>query len=476
MIQSYSSRPDTARPEQSRQVTVDLLARYDRPGPRYTSYPTAVELSNEFSIGDYEQRLQALAQRPEDPLSIYVHLPFCEQRCDFCGCNVIATPHKDRARPYLDLLRREIDMVSGRLGDDRRFAQLHLGGGTPTYFSPEELTELLEHLLERFLPLPDREMAIEVDPRVTSPRHLVALAALGFNRLSLGVQDLTPQVQSAIRRDQTREQTELMLEWGRELGFSGINVDLVYGLPQQRCEDFERTVQWVVAMKVDRVAVYSFAYVPWLHPHQRRIVESDLPPREEKFQLFSLARESFLEAGYEAIGMDHFARPEDELARAKRRGDLRRNFQGYTVLPAMDVLGFGISAIGDVDGAVVQNTKKLSRYREAVEAGRLPVQRGLLRTPDDHIRSRVIQELMCNFVVDVPSLEKTYGISFDDYFADALERLEEHRHEGMVQTTNRRIAATPKGELFVRNLAMCFDRYWWEKHQSAERPVFSRTV
>lgn len=466
---------ESGRPT-SRQVTAELLARYDSAGPRYTSYPTAVEFDEAFAAAEYGELLADLAGRLQEPLSIYIHLPFCEERCLFCACNVIITPHKERARPYLDLLKAEIDMVSERLGSPGSFSQLHLGGGTPTYFEPRELEGLLLHLLKRFDPVGDFEMAIEVDPRVTTREHLTLLSALGFNRLSLGVQDLDEEVQRSIHRVQTREETAQIIDWGRELGFSGTNVDLIYGLPRQDAGRFEQTVRWVIEQGVDRAAVYSFAYVPWIHPKQRSLGKEGLPEREEKLALFSLARELFLDAGYEPIGMDHFARPGDELARAKREGRLRRNFQGYTVLPAMDVLGFGISAIGDVGGAFVQNHKKLSRYEHEVRGGRLPVGRGRARSRDDRIRGAVIHELMCNFFVEPATIEDRFGIDFATYFAQDLDRLAGHAREGMVRVSPERIEVTAVGELFVRNLAMCFDRYWWEKHRNAEKPIFSRTV
>ncbi|MBP7149436.1 MAG: oxygen-independent coproporphyrinogen III oxidase [Acidobacteria bacterium] len=466
---------DHARPVE-RQATADLLARYDRPGPRYTSYPTAVEFHEGFTAADYEGRLAAADPLGEVPLSVYVHLPFCEERCLFCGCHVIISPHKERARPYLDLLRREVELVADRLPHRRKVAQLHLGGGTPTYHAPADMAALLEHMLARFTPLPGAELAVEVDPRVTSDEHIDVLAGLGFNRISLGVQDFTPEVQQAVNRVQSIDETRRVVERARARGYTGTNIDLIYGLPLQSPASFERTVEEVIAIGADRCAVYSFAFVPWIRGNQRKIVEEQLPPRDTKFELFSIARERFLAAGYEPIGMDHFAKPDDELARAKREHRLRRNFQGYTVIPGDDVLGFGISAIGDVRGAYVQNVKKLSRYRETVEAGQLPVERGVARTADDDLRREVIHELMCNFRVDIAEVERSHAIIFREYFAEDLRRLSEHEREGLVRVTDRTIEATPAGELFVRNLAMCFDRYWREKHEGSDKPIFSRTV
>lgn len=458
-----------------RSVTSDLLARYDMPGPRYTSYPTAVEFSEDAMSPElYEKHLAEAAKRPADPLSIYVHLPFCRERCLFCGCHVIITPHHAKAVPYLDLLEREIEMVADRLGDRHDVSQLHLGGGTPTYFDPPELDRLLSALVSRFVPRSDAELAVECDPRVTTPVHLDTLATHGFNRISFGVQDFTHPVQEAIGRIQSVEQTEKLMQHARRRGFSGINIDLIYGLPLQTPEGFERTVETVIGLGPDRVAVYSFAFVPWIRGHMKKLEEGDFPGREDKFGLFALARERFLSAGYEPIGMDHFARPEDELARARREHRLRRNFQGYTVVPAPDVIGLGISAIGDVRGAYVQNEKKLNRYEELVLAGTLPVERGILLTRDDVIRRHVIHELMCNHSVDTMDVADRFGIDFDSYFRDEIARL--RSHEDLATVSRNRIEATEIGALFVRNLAMCFDRYWWEKHAASEKPVFSRTV
>ena len=470
-----SSALGGARPSE-RHVTAELLARYDRPGPRYTSYPTAIEFHEGVTAADYAARLADADALGVAPLSLYMHLPFCEERCLFCGCHVIVTRHREVAAPYLDLLRRETELLAERLPNRRDFAQLHLGGGTPTYYTPEQLSGLLRHTLEHFRPLPGAELALEADPRVTTAEHIDALADLGFNRISFGVQDLTPVVQEAINRVQSLEQTARLVEHVRRRGFRGINVDLIYGLPLQTPETFERTIDAVVGLGVDRAAVYSFAFVPWVRGHQKKIEQHQLPAPELKLSLFAIARERFLEAGYEPIGMDHFARPDDELARAKREHRLRRNFQGYAVIPGDDVLGLGISAIGDVRGAYVQNEKKLSTYEDRVTANALPVARGVVRTPDDEVRREVIHDLMCNFSVDTAAIERRFKLEFADYFRTDLELLAEHESEGLVRLTPGRIEATPIGELFVRNLAMCFDRYQREKHAAEAAPVFSRTV
>lgn len=453
-----------------------LVAKYDRPGPRYTSYPTAVELSENVGEDVYETQLSKANALADAPLSIYVHLPFCDERCLFCGCHVIITKDHERAKPYLELLAKEISLVAERLPHRRRFAQLHLGGGTPTYYDPEELRSLVGAMLDEYSPVEGAEMAVEVDPRVTTNDHIDALAELGFNRMSMGVQDFTPAVQERIHRVQSPDETEAVVRHGRRRGFTGINVDLIYGLPLQTPESFETTVDRIIDIAPDRVACYSFAFVPWLRGHQKKLDTSELPSRDVKIELFAIAREKLLKAGYDAIGMDHFALPDDELARAKAEGRLRRNFQGYAVVPGDDVLGFGISAIGDVRGALIQNEKKLSRYANAIESGRLPVALGIVRTRDDAIRGDVIHRLMCNFVIDVEQVQTRWEIDFGKYFSEELELLVPFRDEGLVQLDERSIRATPVGELFVRNLAMCFDRYMREKHAGNDNPVFSRTV
>ena len=472
-----ADRPDSAlaRPV-AREVTADLLSRYDRPGPRYTSYPTAVEFHEGITHDDYVQCLSSANALGDAPLALYAHLPFCEERCLFCGCHTIITRHKDVAAPYLDLLRREIELLAAHLPDRRHFAQLHLGGGTPTYYTPEQLAGLLRVLFRSFTPLPGAELAVEADPRVTTAAHLDTLADLGFNRISFGVQDLTPAVQVAINRVQSLDQTARLVDHARTRGYRGINIDLIYGLPLQTPASFERTVDAVIALQPDRAAVYSFAFVPWMKGSQRKIDEAQLPAPGVKVQLFAIARERFLAAGYVPIGMDHFARPDDELAIARGDGRLRRNFQGYAVIPGDDVLAIGVSGIGDVRGHYVQNEKKLPAYEAALAAGRFPVARGVKRTADDEVRRAVIHDLMCNFRIDTRAIERQHAVDFAQYFAPDLALLTAHEAEGMVRIDRDCIEATPMGELFVRNLALCFDRYQRERHDAESRPVFSRTV
>lgn len=457
-------------------VTEEMLRRLDKPGPRYTSYPTAVEFHSGVAEPDYRRHLRdADAEGSEAPLSLYCHLPFCEHRCLFCGCNVVITPHRNVAQRYLDYVGREIDMVAEQLPRRRSVAQMQWGGGTPTYYSPDELAALFQHLSGQFAFAPDAEIAIEVDPRVTSGEQLERLARLGFNRLSLGVQDFTPDVQRAITRNQTLDQTRDLMLMAREVGFSeGINIDLVYGLPGQQLDTFADSLHEAIALRPDRVAVYSFAYVPWIRGHQKKIDSSALPSPDLKLGLYVRAMEEFLGAGYEPIGMDHFALPDDELAVAARERRLHRNFMGYTVKPASDMVAFGISGIGDVQSGYFQNAKKLSAYYRSLDDGRLPIERGYILDQDDCIRRHVITQLMCNFHVDKSDVSRRFGIDFDEYFSDSLEKLVEPVREGFVELTDGTLAVTDAGRLFVRNVCMAFDRYLESK--SKDKPVFSRTV
>jgi oxygen-independent coproporphyrinogen-3 oxidase len=467
-------RSDDARAS-GLEVTVDLLRRYDRPGPRYTSYPTAVEFHAGFDEPTYREHLARAAAEHDAPLSLYLHLPFCEERCTFCGCMVIITKKREVAARYLEHLHREIALLAEHLRGRRRVVQYHWGGGTPTYLAVDQMVALQDTVARHFDIQPGAEVAIEVDPRVTSFAQLGTLRALGFNRLSMGVQDFTPEVQEAVNRVQGEAETRALFERARELGYESINVDLIYGLPLQTVESFGRSVDTVIRMRPDRVAVYSFAHVPWIRGNQRRLRPEDLPSPETKLSLFVAARSRFLDAGYQPIGMDHFALPGDEMARAARARTLHRNFMGYTVKPAPDMLGAGVSAIGDVAGAFAQNVKKLSSYYSALDAGRFPIERGYRLSPDDHVRRHVITQLMCNFHLDGAAVSGRFGIDFDSYFARELQELRAGPlADGFLEMDAGRLDLTPRGRLFVRNVCMVFDRHLREK--AAATPVFSRTV
>ncbi len=459
-------------------LTADLLRRYDRPGPRYTSYPTAVEFHDGFGPEDHAGRLAEAGRRADAPLSMYVHLPFCEERCLYCGCNVVITRHRHVARRYLDALRRELDLVATHLGPRRTLSQLHLGGGTPTYYAPEELDELTSAIFQRFTVRPGAELAVEIDPRVTTAAHLEGLARAGFNRLSVGVQDFDPVVQRAVHREQSVEGTRALVEAARRLGYSSVNVDLIYGLPYQSLAGFGRTLAEIVAMRPERLAVYSFAFVPWMRAHMKHLPADSLPGPALKLDLLAAAIDAFSAAGYRQIGMDHFALPEDELGRALEAGTLHRNFMGYTVQAASDVVALGVSGISDVAGAFAQNARKLSDYYARLDEGRLPVERGFALCRDDEIRREVIGRLMCRLRVDVPEVERKFGIDFHRYFSDELARLGDEGAaaiDGLVARSPSAIEVTPLGRWFVRNVCMVFDRYLGAR-MAAATPVFSRTV
>ena len=458
--------------------TAELLARYDRPGPRYTSYPTAVSFHEGVGEEEYLERLARADALGDEPLSLYAHLPFCRERCLYCGCNVVITPHHRIARDYLGCLLEEIDLLARHLPRRRTLSQLHWGGGTPTYYSPFELSRLMNAITERFRFTPDAEIGIEVDPRATEPAHLETLAALGFNRLSAGIQDFAPDVQQAIRRVQSYEDTRDVLERARAAGFRSINVDLIYGLPLQTAAGFQRTLEQVLELRPDRIAVYSFAFVPWLKGHMRNLPANALPGPELKLELLARALDTFTGAGYRAIGMDHFALPDDELARAADRGTLGRNFMGYTVQSARDLVGVGVSAIGDVQGALVQNDKKLVSYERAAAEGRFPIERGYVLDADDRLRRDVITQLMCNARVDFAAIERAHGIRFAGRFKVELDELRAPDGpvaDGLLVIRRDGLELTDVGRLFVRNVAMVFDRHL-RKAQADSANTFSRTV
>ena len=463
----------------SRTSSAELLAQYDRPGPRYTSYPTAVEFHPGFTEADYRERLATADRRAAEPLSLYVHLPFCQERCLFCACSVIVTPHRQVAAGYLDPLLRELELLANALPHRRAVSQLHWGGGTPTYYSPEQLERLFEVIRRHFHFTADPEIGIEADPRVTTGGHLDTLRRLGFNRLSFGVQDFSPEVQSAVNRIQSVFLTRRLVEAARAAGFASVNLDLIFGLPYQTMAGFARTIEEVLAIRPDRVAVYSFAHVPWIKGHMKRIPEAALPAASLKLELLALAIERFTGAGYRQIGMDHFALPKDDLARAAENGALFRNFMGYSVRAAPDLLGLGVSAIGDVAGAFAQNTKKLTDYAGAVEAGRFPVERGYVLSPDDHRRRAVITQLMCAFRVSYTAFAERFGSSFPDYFEPELQALQSpdgpERH-GLLEFDAGGFWLTPRGRPFVRTIAMTFDAHLRRRAGAASKPVFSRTV
>ena len=455
------------------QISDEILEKYNRPGPRYTSYPTAPVWKDDFGPGDLENYYERAEER-RTPLSLYMHLPFCESLCLFCACNVSIQKDKSVAIPYLAALKKEIEHVAGRVSRNRSVSQFHWGGGTPSYLSPTQMEDLFLHTRERFTFAPDAEIGIEVDPRVTNRAHLETLRRLGFNRLSMGIQDFQPKVQETIHRVQPYEMTRDLIAIGRELGFESLNVDLIYGLPYQTAESFQHTIDQVLTLVPDRVAMFSYAHVPWLKKQQGSF-QAHLPEGKEKFRIFRAGLERCLDAGYLYIGMDHFARPGDELATAQQNRTLHRNFQGYTTKAGADLYGMGVSAISSIGEAYAQNRKEVPAYQDTVGSRGIATMRGYRLSSDDVIRRAVIGRLLCHTVIPKREVEREFSISFDEYFAAELDRLEEPRAEGLVELASGEIRVTPLGRIFIRNVAMVFDRYLHEQ-QMDQRPLFSKTL
>lgn len=441
-------------------LTPETIQKFDVSGPRYTSYPTADRFVEAFTEESYkltldQRRVGGLAL----PLSIYVHIPFCENLCFYCACNKIITKHHERSVEYLGYLSKEIDLHVKHLGVGQTISQLHLGGGSPTFFSDDELSELMAMIKRSFTLDPSGEYSIEIDPRTVDEKRLAHIASLGFNRLSFGVQDFDPEVQKAVHRIQPVEQVFSLVEAARALKFDSVNVDLIYGLPKQTSESFKKTLEQVVALKPERIALYAYAHLPERFKPQRRIDSYELPAASDKIAMLSNALSTFVEAGYVYIGMDHFALPTDALAIAKRQGRLHRNFQGYSTQPDCDLIGLGVSSIGRIGATYSQNAKTLEEYYDFLNQGRFPVVRGLALSRDDLVRRAVIMALMCQGSLQYESIELAYMIDFKDYFASELEALKELEKSGMVALEEGGIQVTDFGWFFVRAVAMLFDRY-----------------
>ncbi len=440
----------------------DLLQRYDVAGPRYTSYPTADRFVEAFGEADY---LQALEQRRDGvgskayPLSLYVHIPFCESLCYYCACNKIITKHHERGVEYLRYLEREVDLNIAHLGQGQVVSQLHLGGGSPTFLSDVELAQLMAMLRRNFHFAPGGEYSVEIDPRTVTPERLAHLAELGFNRLSFGVQDFEPAVQKAVHRIQPAEQVFDLVAAARELGFESINADLIYGLPMQTPETFERTLGQITQLRPDRIALYAYAHLPERFKPQRRIHPQDLPPAASKLVMLSSAMRVLMAAGYVYVGMDHFALPNDALAVAKRQGRLHRNFQGYSTQPDCDLIALGVSSIGRVGPTFSQNVKTLDEYYDLLNQGRLPVVRGMALSRDDLVRRTVIMALMCQGSVLFESVELSHLVDFKQYFASEMESLATMQDQGLLIIDDAGIHVTELGWFFVRGVAMVFDKY-----------------
>ncbi len=456
---------------ESFQVTEEFLAKYNRPGPRYTSYPTAPVWHDSFGPADAEQAYRE-ADPARRPVSLYMHLPFCESLCLFCACNVVIQKNKSIAPPYLQMLQREIAAVGQYVSSGRPVIQLHWGGGTPTYLSPAQMEEVFSATRNHFTFAPDAEVGIEVDPRVTTPEHLATARRLGFNRLSMGIQDFHPEVQKAVHRVQPFETTRDTIATARDLGFVSINVDLIYGLPYQTAESFAATVKQVIGLRPDRVAMFSYAHVPWLKKQQGSF-QKFLPEGMEKFRIMVAGLQEFVDAGYLYIGMDHFALPNDELATAQANRTLHRNFQGYTTKAGADLYGTGVSAISAVGEAYTQNYRDLHAYQDAIGSGRLATMRGYRKTHQDSLRGDIISRILCHAAVNLARFGEEWGLDYREYFAPELERLQEHRADGLVEFTGDDLRVTPLGRVFIRNVAMVFDPYL---EKQADKPLFSKTL
>jgi oxygen-independent coproporphyrinogen III oxidase len=461
-------------------MTTELLEKYNVQGPRYTSYPTAPEWTT--ATPEDADAANARANAKKSPVSLYVHLPFCDEQCWFCGCFMKVVPKKERGgeerseiEGYLADVHREIDLLAARVDPSRPVKQVHWGGGTPTYLTPVQAGRLAEHLFEAFRPDADAEVSVEVDPRVTTPEHLSVLKQRGFNRVSMGVQDFDPVVQELVNRIQPFDLTKNLVEAARTLGYASVNLDMIYGLPGQTRAGFERSVEQIISLRPDRVAMYSYAHVPWLKRPQR-VLAAHLPEGSEKFAIFVSGIERFVAAGYTYIGMDHFALAHDEIVKAQQNRTLHRNFQGYTTHAGCDLYGLGVSAISSVDDTYLQNTKDYREYHQSTQEGRSSTVKGHRLGGADSLRRDVITKLLCHCAIDKREIERTWALSsFDETFASAVERLPELARDGMVHLTADEIRVTALGRIFIRNVAMLFDEYLEKKAEAAPK-IFSRTL
>ena len=456
-------------------VNLDLVQKYNVAGPRYTSYPPATKFTDAITWDELAKRVEANNRTARD-LSIYFHIPFCETLCWFCGCTTVITLNHDKGRDYIDHLGREVASMAPRLNPRRKVVQLHFGGGSPTFLRPDEIRRLGEIIHKHFTFSPDVEAGVEVDPRRLTREHLVALREIGFNRASMGVQDFNPRVQEAVHRIQPRAMTQQAMDWMRELGYRSINLDLIYGLPHQTVESFNETLDIVLEMQPDRLAVFSYAHVPWIKPAQKILEQQQhLPAPETKLQVLKLVIEKLTANDrYVYIGMDHFAKPTDELARAQREKTLYRNFQGYSTRSGADLYGLGMSSIGHFGRVYAQNHKTLPEYYRALDGGEFATHVGYRMSDDDVLRKHVIMRLMCDLELDTGDVERRFGIRFPEYFAAALAALAPLEADGLVRLEPERITILEPGRLLLRNVAMPFDAYL--EGMAKNKPLFSRTV
>lgn len=460
-----------SRPNFSNEVAwnLDLIKKYNHSGPRYTSYPTALEFNENYTDQDFQQAAQ---RYPERPLSLYVHIPFCHKLCYFCGCNKVITRHQHKADIYLDYLEKEVK-VRSELFKNRRVTQIHWGGGTPTYLSEQQSARLMAMLRQHFNVVDNAEISIEMDPREIELSMLAHLRQLGFNRISMGIQDFNKDVQKAINREQDEDFVFALVKRARELKFDSINLDLIYGLPLQSVESFMFTLQRVIELNPDRLSVFNYAHLPSRFAGQHKIKEIQLPDPQTKLTILQKTIETLSQAGYRFIGMDHFAKPDDELAIAQQQGVLHRNFQGYTTQEECDLLGMGVSAISLLGDSYAQNQKELKHYYAEVEQRGIALHKGLTMSQEDCLRRDVIKQLICNFTLDYAVIEKRYAINFKQHFAEDLELLAPLQQDGLIEINEQGLQVTPQGRLLIRNICMCFDSY---SRQQARRQQFSRII
>lgn len=457
------------------EIDLEILKKYNQPGPRYTSYPTAPLFSTDFTARDFTQEIIETNIETASDISLYFHFPFCESLCYFCGCNMMVSRDRTLIREYNERLKREIETLAPLISDKRPVSQMHWGGGTPSYLTPDEILDVGEFIKSKFNFAEDIEASVEIDPRGLTRAHVEAFKKIGFNRTSLGVQDFNPQVQETINRIQPEDITRQTIEWAREFRFGSINLDLIYGLPFQTLRTFRQTVEKVIDISPDRIAVFNYAHVPWLKKHQNIFKTETMPTPDERLVILKQTIEQLVQSGYEYIGLDHFAKPTDELAIAQKNNTLYRNFQGYSTRAGTDVYAFGVSAISQFQDIYAQNLKNLKDYYERVEIGDAATNVGYRMTFDDHVRKETIMQLMCHLQIDKRAIEQKFGIDFEDYFGADLPKLDSFIADELLENNSERIFIKGAGKLIIRNVAMCFDAHLAEMTK-VNKPVFSKTV
>ena len=457
------------------EIDIELLKRFNQPGPRYTSYPTAPVFSQDFTADDYEKEVTDTNSNDDaSPISLYFHFPFCEKLCYFCGCNMMVTHDRSAIATYNDYLKKEIERLAPLISPNRKVEQMHFGGGTPSYLTPDEIRDIGNFIKSKFSFADDLEASVEIDPRNLTREHLEAFREIGFNRTSFGVQDFNLQVQEAINRVQSEEITRQTVVWARELGYKSVNLDLIYGLPFQTAESFAETVEKVIDISPERLAVFNYAHVPWLKKHQSIMPENAMPSPDERLQILKMTIEKLVGSGYEYIGMDHFAKPTDELSIAQKNNTLYRNFQGYSTKSGADVYAFGLSAISQFQNIYAQNLKNIKDFYTRVDSDLPATNVGYRMTFDDHVRKETIMQLMCHLEIDKRDIERKFGIDFEDYFAADVPKLQTFIDENLLVNDADKIKIVGAGILIIRNVAMCFDAYL--EKMMREKPVFSKTV